>query len=330
MTHGEYHANTNDDFLRGDAAFVSRSVLQTEIKAESGTLLDTLLTKGAVSEEAVSSNSLLNDPYRKMVRELLRADCTPMTITLDENGMVNGRLLYYQDTMFQNHYDVYRASGYNTSGATVEEALAGAMQEYAGQCLDGDYSSGINGYRSFGVGGSASQPEVFFLTDLKGTIIGYSILFQDGKAGDTITLYRCNFDSRVYLDPLLKDAKAQIKKIKALQCTGQLVDGQYVYTISNLPKNAVYYTLDDLGASTIGKILSNISQSAIISCHMGFRMRLGYATVDDAFYPVADVISETAPELDYSEYAWVCHKKFLTLWDKNKNPIASCFVIIPL
>lgn len=330
MTHGEYHANTNDDFLRGDAAFVSRSVLQTEIKAESGTLLDTLLTKGAVSEEAVSSNSLLNDPYRKMVRELLRADCTPMTITLDENGMVNGRLLYYQDTMFQNHYDVYRASGYNTSGATVEEALAGAMQEYAGQCLDGDYSKGANGYPSFGVGGSASRPGVFFLTDLKGTIIGYSILFQDGKAGDTITLYRCNFDSRVYLDPLLKDAKAQIKKIKALQCTGQLVDGQYVYTISNLPKNAVYYTLDDLGASTIGKILSNISQSAIISCHMGFRMRLGYATVDDAFYPVADVISETAPELDYSEYAWVCHQKFLTLWDKNKNPIASCFVIIPL
>lgn len=325
MTHGEYHVGTNDDFLRGDAAFVSRSALQTEIKAESDTLLDTLVTKDAVSEEAVSSNSLLNDPYRKMARELLRADCTPMTITLDGNGMVNGRQLYYQDAVFQNRYDRYI-----TSGATVEEALAEAMQEYAGQCLDGDYSRGDNGYPTFGVGGSASQPEVFFLTDLKGTIIGYAILFQDGKAGDIITLYRCDFDSRVYLDPLLKDAKAQIKKMKALQCTGQLVDGQYVYTISNLPKNAVYYTLDDLRESTTDKISSYISQGSIIACHMGFQMWLVYAELDYAFYPVADVISETAPELDYSKYAWVCHQKFLTLWDENKNPIASCFVIIPL
>lgn len=328
VTHGEYRAENNDDFLRGDAAFVSRSALQTDCKAESGTLLDTLVTKGAVSEEAVSSNSLLNDPYRKMVRELLRADCTPMTVTLDGNGMVSGRLLDYQDAVFQNHYDAY-----SESGATVEEAFAKAMEAYAGQCLDGDYSKGINGYPTFGVGGSTKYRDIrmgaVILTDLKGTIIAYG-MFGDTPPGDTITLYRCDFDSRVYLDPLLKDAKAQIKKMKTLQCTGQLVDGQYVYTISNLPKNAVYYTLDDLRPSTMNKIYSNISQNAIIGCHMGFQMWLGYAELDYAFYPVADVISETAPELDYSKYAWVCHQKFLTLWDENKNPIASCFVIIPL
>lgn len=328
MTHGEYRADTNDDFLRGDAAFVSRSALQTEIKAESGTLLDTLLTKGAVSEEAVSSNSLLNDPYRKMARELLRADCTPMTITLDGSGMVSGRLLYAQDTVFQNHFDAY-----TETAATVEEAFAGAMQEYAGQCLDGDYSKGINGYPSFGFGGGKyrdNRMDAMILTDLKGMIIAYGMVCGETKPGDTITLYRCNFDSRVYLDPLLKDAKAQIKKMKALQCTGQLVDGQYVYAISNLPKNAVYYTLDDLREDTTGKIPSYVSQGSIIACHMGFQMWLGYADLDYAFYPASDVISETAPELDYSKYAWICHQKFLTLWDENKNPIASCFVIIPL
>lgn len=329
MTHGEYRAENNDAFLRGDAAFVSRSALLTDCKAESGTLLDTLTVKGAVSEEAVASDALLNDPYRKMVRELLRADCTPMTVTLDGNGSINGRLLYYQNAVFQNHYD-----GYSESAATVEEAFARAMEEYAGQCLDGDYSKGINGYPTFGVGGSTKYRDIrmgaAILTDLKGTIIAYGMFYGDTAPGETVTLYRCDFDTRPYVDPLLKDAKAQLQKMKTLQCTGQLVDGQYVYTISNLPKNAVYYTLDDLGASTTNQIYSNISQTAIIGCHMGFRMWLGYATLDYAFYPVTDVISETAPELDDSKYAWVCHQKLLTLWDENKKPVASCFVIIPL
>lgn len=329
MTHGEYRAENNDAFLRGDAAFVSRSALQTDCKAESGTLLDTLTAKGAVSEEAVASDALLNDPYRKMTRDLLRADCTPMTVTLDGNGSINGRLLYYQNAVFQNHYD-----GYSESAATVEEAFAKAMEAYAGQCLDGDYSKGNNGYSTFGVGGSTKYRDIrmgaAILTDLKGTIIAYGMFYGDTVPGETVTLYRCDFDTRPYVDPLLKDAKAQLQKMKTLQCTGQLVDGQYVYTISNLPKNAVYYTLDDLGASTTNQIYSNISQTAIIGCHMGFRMWLGYATVDYAFYPVTDVISETAPELDDSKYALVCHQKLLTLWDENKKPVASCFVIIPL
>lgn len=328
MTWSDYNADTNDWFLRGDAAFVSRRALQTACKDGSGTLLDALLAKGAVSEEAVDACSLLSDPTRAMVRALLAADCTPMSVTLDENGNINGRRMYAQDAVFQNRYDEY-----SEKAATSEDALTKAMKSYIGNCADGDYSAGINGYPTFSVGGSTEERNwrmnAVILTDMKGTIIAYGMICGETNPGDTITLYRCNFDSRPYIDPLVKEAKALIKKVKEISCTGLLVDGQYVYTVANLPENAVYYTLDSLGLSSGGPgIPQLVTRDSIIGAHLGAGSPYFMVQVDETFYLVADGIVEAAPE--DIDPMWEYHTAALTLWDKNKHPIGFCFVVIAL
>lgn len=316
VTHGEYGDST-DSFLRGDAAFLSRSALMTRRKDGGGTLLDQLIASGAVSQEAAQENSLLSNPYTAMARALLQSGRDPITLTLDENGCISAKVLP-NVPQFQT-YDAYF-----TGGTTVEDAMVSALMRYGAECMDGDYSDGYPGTVTFGVGTANQAAGAFLLTDTEGTIIAYGTLLEDVDAGDTVTLYCCDLDSRPYLAPLAEELQAALKGVKVLHCTGEKIGEQYVYTIADLPENAAYYTLNSLGYSTSASISQRASKEKIIGTQMGLcqAMSLQKGTL----LPITDGIAEEAVTISGE---WSYHLKAITLWDADQKPIAFAYVAIP-
>lgn len=203
VTHGEYGDST-DSFLRGDAAFLSRSALMTDRRDGGGTLLDQLIASGAVSRETAQESQLLSGPYTAMARALLQSGRDPVTLTLDDQGCVSAKVLP-NEPRFKT-YDAYFSGG-----TTVEDAMVNALMLYGAACMDGDYSGGRSGTPTFGIGIADQEAGAFLLTDTGGTIIAYGTLLEDVEAGDTVTLYYCDLDTRSYLTPMAEELQAALK-----------------------------------------------------------------------------------------------------------------------
>ena len=227
MTNGEYGAENNGEFLRGDAVFVSENVLSANKKDGSTTLLEQLIADGAVGEQSETS-SMADDAYMDFAREIIMDGKRPVTVSLDEDDMMGRTALlpYFEE------YD-----GFAGSGETLENALQQALTGYLKVCLDGDYSDGYIGTPSFRSWNNAV--DAFLLTDTKGTIVAYGV--RTYKTQKDFTLYFCDLDSRDFMDAQVETVMEMVDRVKKLPCEAWREGDRYVYYFPELPEEAVWF-----------------------------------------------------------------------------------------
>lgn len=241
ITGGEYGPGSREEpFLRGDAAALSRRALLAQ-RRSGGTLIDQLVADGAVTREVVDSSGLLPDSYTLFARELMAAGHDSVTVLPDENDCISARVLP-QETRFREF------DGYSGYGDTPEEALADALESYLLDCLDGDYSNGYSGTVTFGGWGLYvdAPAAAFLITDSRGGVICYGVR-TDNQKGQSFTMYTCEMGSRGFVDPLVQSFRETVADLRELTCTGERADGRFVYTVADIPEEAAYYSLSDIG-----------------------------------------------------------------------------------
>lgn len=316
ITFGEYSTANNTSFLRGNAAAVSRSALTASCK-DGTTLVDTLIASGALSQSAVDASGLMPDAYTLFARQLIAAGHDPVTVMPDKDGYIWSAVLPEEI----GQYDIYMVFG-----DTVEDALVGALEEYAGNCLDGDYSDGYDG-RPKSAPGWADGVWLFLLTDTKGGITAYGVKMPE-QEDESFTMYYCSADSRPLIDPIVKQMKSIMKNIKKLDCTVAKADGNYIYTFAAIPENAVAYTLSHAGQSSSNDSLwfGLYTREAAIASLLGLSESICY--YDPTRYPVTGTVI-TAPVRAKAE-DWVKYDKyFLVFWDSADLPLAYAEIVIP-
>lgn len=314
ITFGEYSAANNTSFLRGNAAAVSRSALTARCK-DGTTLVDTLIASGALSQSAVDASGLMPDAYTLFARQLIAAGHDPVTVMPDKDGYIGSTVLPQEI----GQYDLYMVLG-----DTVENALVGALEKYAANCMDGDYSDGAIGRPRSGVW--VDSLCVFLLTDTKGGITAYGV-HRSEQEDKSFTMYYCNTDSRPLIDPLVKQMKSSMKNMKKLDCTIEKADGNYIYTFAAIPENAVAYTLSSAGQSTSTSLWSGpYTREAAVASLLGLSESICY--YDPTRYPVTGTVI-TAPveakRADWAKYDLY----FLVFWDSADLPLAYAEIAIP-
>lgn len=314
ITSGEYSAANNASFLRGNAAAVSRSALTASGK-DGTTLVDTLIAAGALSQAAVDASGLMPDAYTLFARQLLAAGHDPVTITPDKDGYIGSTVLPEEI----GQYDIYMHYA-----DTVEEALVGALKEYAGNCMDGDYSDGFSGRPKSAPGVWVDDVLLFLLTDTKGGITAYGV-HPAGQEDKSFTLYYCSVDSRPLIDPIVKQVKSSMKNIKKLDCTIEKADGQYIYTFAAIPENAVAYTLSSNGQSSSNDSFwfGPYTREAAIASLLG----LSSGNYDPTRYPVTGTVI-TAPVREKLSDNMKYDSYFLVFWDSDDLPLAYAEIIV--
>lgn len=314
VTGGEYSGANNADFLRGNAAVISRSALTASCKT-GGMLVDTLIANGAVSQTAVDASGLMPDAYTLFARELIAAGHDPVTVMPDDSNSISTEVV-----PFEGDYDIYVSSG-----DTLEQALVSALKAYASNCMDGDYSDGFNGRPSSGVGYDGVR--LFLLTDTKGGITAYGV-HRPGQEDESFTLYYCNTDSRPLIDPLVKRLNSSIKNMTKIACAVETVDDQYVYTFDAIPENAVAYTLSSTGwGSGASNWFGPYTREAAVAELLG--LSGGRVHYDATRHPVTGRVI-TAPARTGMEAGTKYDTYFLVFWDSAGLPLAYAEVAIPV
>lgn len=310
ITNGDYTAENNAGFLRGDAVSISKAALAAKLKNGASTLLEQLVTDGAVTQEKAEQSGLLPEPdaYSLFARKIIDAGKDPVIVTLDDNDMMGRTAL----APIFKEYD-----GYAANSVTLEKALVLALEGYLKQCYDGDYSDGYSGtptFRSWG-----SNVDVFLLTDTKGTIIAYGV--RTDKSSKDFTLYSCKVDSKKFINGLVQERQDMIAQLQNIPCEGQELDRQYVFTFAELPENTAYFTVSGC-VNAQGTLRRPVRLETAID-NMNARIRNGWLE----YYPVSETFT-TASDYTFDKSGESWH--FVMFWDEAMNPLGYSLVCIPI
>lgn len=307
ITTGQYSMGNNHAFLRGDAVAVSKSALEAGLKDGSSTLLERLVTEGAVTEDAAQQSGLLPDEYDLFAREIVAAGKDPVTVSLDENDMMGRTALA---SIFKE-YD-----GYASSAATLEKALADTLQRYLKECIDGDYSDGYSGTPSFR--NWHSTVDAFLLTDTKGTIIAYGV--RTDKTSKDFTLYFCKVNSKKFMDARVKETRAQLDSIVEIPCEATWEGGEYVFRFSDIPEGAVWFEPGLCGAKSATSKRGYDKDRWLMSY---------WSNLQNGNYPELSVQETYSCEAFYTEYSGTAYR-FFWFMDADYNLIGYSLGTIPL
>ena len=234
ITDGTYSASNNGAFRRGDVVIVSASALSAKTKDGRQTLLELLKKQGAVGKEAEVLQKPMEEQYLDFARMLMNTEGEPCEVAFSEDGKLTWQDL---DDYF-GQYDIYRGIDFGLTTADPhwkEKLLVSCLKDYAGECVDGDYSTAhaVN----FTIKPNTEELGALMFTNRMGTVTGIGFL-EPGM--QSVTFVQCAVDSRELMNRAARSIRDMIASLTEVACTFTEETGVYTYQFSDLPSNAVW------------------------------------------------------------------------------------------
>lgn len=306
LTNGEYSSANNEAFDRGDAAYISRQALTTDLLFNDATLIDSLVSSGAVDKDRAIELGLVeeDDVYVLYARELMQQGKNPVTVSLNENNDM------IQPKEYFDLYDIFIGSSVD-----ADKAMSQALRDYVEACYDGDYAEYFPA--TPGKAGWNGDADAFFVTDGMGTIIAYGI--RTDKSARDFTMYYCNVDTKTFVAERVEEMKELMASLTELDCQGTCVDERVAIVVKDIPENAAYITMENCLSSAqkvgdndpYGKQAISVEQNLqrnIEWVNRGVRTPL----------PVQEV---NYAEWEFANQGYTVSYWFVMLWDKDMNPL---------
>lgn len=306
LTNGEYSSANNEAFDRGDAAYISRQALTTCLFVDDATLIDSLVSSGAVDKDRAIELGLVeeDDVYVLYARELMQQGKDSVTVSLNENNDM------IQPKEYFDLYDIFIGSSVD-----VDKAMSQALRDYVEACYDGDYAECFPA--APGKAGWNGDADAFFVTDGMGTIIAYGI--RTDKSSRDFTMYYCNVDTKAFVAERVEEMKELVASLTELDCQGTCVDERVAFELKSIPENAAYISMEWCMSSALKVEDNDPYVKQLISVEHNLPSNIKWANQGTLDVVPVQEVNYAERRVTGPEYAVECW--FVMLWDKDMNPL---------